>query len=237
MTDTVSAATAAMLTDLERLRTIGQNFANSSTAGYKAEYAVNAPGDARFAQLMNADPAALVQLALDERAGALRQSNRSLDLAIEGSGYFQVETPAGVRYTRRGDFALGPDGLLQTPEGHALLGEGGAIRLNSDQVRIDRDGTLRQDERVLGRLAIAVFDDSAGLVHESGGLYRASAEPTAQPAAPVAVRQGYLEAANVQPVAEMVRMMETVRHFGLTAQALRANDEILESSISRLGQF
>lgn len=238
MTDTVSAATAAMLTDLERLRAVGQNFANSATTGYKAQYALSANGDPRFAEfLAGADPAELVQLALDARQGALRQTERPLDLAIDGAGYFQVETPQGVRYTRRGDFALSADGLLQTAEGFPVLGAGGALRLASDLVQIGPDGVLRQDERVLGRLAIATFDGSARLEHEGGGLYRSDMQPTLAADAAADVRQGYLEAANVQPVNEMVRLMETVRHFGLTAQALRANDELLETSISRLGEF
>lgn len=236
MTDAVTAATAAMLTDLERLRSIGQNLANTGTSGYKAEYAVNGEAQQRFTQLMGGDAAALVSVVLDERAGALRQTGRSLDLAIEGEGFFQVETAAGVRYTRRGDFTIGADGQLQTTEGYAVLGAGGAVRLASDAVRIARDGAMSDGDRAIGRLAIAAFESTDALVHEGNGLYRAGVEPAA-PDSGVAVRQGYLEAANVQPVAEMVRLMETVRHFGLTAQALRAHDEILQSSISRLGEF
>lgn len=238
MTDTVSVATAAMLTDLERLRAVGQNFANAATAGYKAQYALSTSADQRFAEILaGADPAELVQLALDSRPGALRQTERSLDLAIDGAGYFQVETPRGVRYTRRGDFTLSADGLLKTADGFPVLGAGGALRLVSDLVQISRDGVLRQEERAIGRLAIAMFEGSARLEHEGGGLYRSDMEPALAADATAGVRQGYLEAANVQPVNEMVRLMETVRHFGLTAQALRANDELLETSISRLGEF
>lgn len=237
MSDIITTATAAMLTDLERLKSIGQNFANAATTGYKAEYAVNGVSPERFAQMVAADPAAAMQVALDERAGALRQTDRRLDLAIEGPGYFQVETPQGVRYTRRGDFTLGADGTLQTAEGHAVMGVQGALRLTSDVVQIGQDGALMQDERAIGRLAVAAFAPGGELVHEGDGLYRATAAPTSLNDGGASVRQGYLEAANVQPVAEMVRLMETVRHFGLTAQALRANDEILESSISRLGEF
>ena len=237
MTDALTAATAARLTDLERLRSIGQNLANTGTSGYKAEYAVNGEAQERFTQLMAAgDPAAMVNLVLDERAGALRQTGRSLDLAIEGPGFFQIETPQGVRYTRRGEFTLGADGLLQTAEGHAVLGAGGAVRLTSAAVGIARDGALSDGERAVGRLAIAAFESSDALVHEGNGLYRADVAP-GTPDGSIAVRQGYLEAANVQPVAEMVRLMETVRHFGLTAQALRAQDEIQATSISRLGEF
>lgn len=237
MTDTVSAATAAMLTDLERLRAVGQNLANTATPGYRAEFAVNPGAQQPFVELLGgADPAALVQLTLDTRAGALRQTDRPLDLAIEGAGFFRVETAQGVRYTRRGDFMLAPDGTLKSAEGYPVLAAEGEIRLTSDQVKVSQDGSLHQDERSLGRLALAVFDSSASLVHEGGGLYRTEATPRLGDEAG-AIRQGYLEAANVQPVAEMVRLMETVRHFGLTAQALRAHDEILESSISRLGEF
>lgn len=237
MSDTIAAATASMLADLERLRTIGQNFANAATTGYKAEYAVSKSHE-QFADVLAAgDPSALVQLAVDSRPGALRQTDRRLDVALDGPGYFQIETADGVRYTRRGDFQLGADGVLQTRDGHAVLGAAGVLRLVSDLVQIDRTGTVRHEDRLLGTLAAVTFAQPGDVVHEGNGIYRSDAVPASADPAATTIRQGYLEAANVQPVNEMVRLMETVRHFGLTAQALRAHDAMLEAGINRLGEF
>jgi flagellar basal-body rod protein FlgG len=237
MPDAIAAATAAMLLDLEELKSVSQNFANVNTTGYKAERAAGMdPAD--FAVLLRSgQPLPSGDASLDPRAGTLRPTGRKLDVAIEGTAFFQVQTSAGIRYTRRGDFQLGADGVLQTAAGDAVLGAGGAMRFKSDAFEIAADGTVREKGQVMGALALATFSNSSTLVRESGGLYSAE-QGQSQPAGPDArVRQGYLEAANVQPAAEMVRMMETVRHFGLAAQALRAYDQVLDASINKLGQF
>jgi flagellar basal-body rod protein FlgF len=243
MSDAVSAATAAMLADGERLRYISQNIANVSTAGYRAEQPLWT-GAGSFESLLVGDLASELQastaLLRDRRPGPMSQTGRGLDLAIEGDGYFEVATAAGPRYTRRGDFHLDASGRLVTAAGASVQGSGGDIILPGTDFTIDASGRIHKDDTVLGQIALVAFDDDRALVHEADGLYRGDAEQLRADFVNPAIthlRQGFLEMSNVQPMDETVRMIETVRHFGLSAQALRAYDQMLGTAISEMGNF
>ncbi|MDM4772904.1 flagellar hook-basal body protein [Solimonas sp. SE-A11] len=237
MTDIAALVTATLANDQERLRIIAQNLANASTPAYRAEIPV---GTGAFASLIDgSQPGSAVEAHRSQRQGAIQQTGRKLDLAIEGEGWFRVQAPEGVRYTRRGDFEMDPSGRVQTAQGLPLLAGSAPLSLPNMDFEIDAQGAVRVGSGVLDRILLAQADEDTQLVYVGEGLYAAAGElPIAAPEAGTAsIRQGAIERGNVDPLQEMVAMMQTVRHFGSSAQALRAYDQMLDAAINRSGDF
>src|SRR5262245_57415929 len=136
-------ALSGMQTRMEALDRLASDIANASTAGYKTERAGTAEAERPSfgAALQSAVDVAKGQAKLDLRSGALASTGRSLDVAIEGSGFFVIDTPAGPRYTRNGHLVRRDDGVLATDQGDGVEGASGPIRIGTDPVEIESDGT------------------------------------------------------------------------------------------------
>lgn len=238
MGDIAALAGATLSSDMERMRIISQNLSNASTPGYRAELAMPAGPERFAAALRGTEPPATPTPVRAERAGMLRETQRRLDLAIEGPGYFRLQTPAGVRYTRRGDFTMDASGRVLSQGGFPLLGENGELVLPGAEFEIDARGSVRIGSTSVARILLAMPQDEE-LSYLGDSLFAASEDlPMAAPeAGRAALRQGALENANVNPLQEMVSLMETVRHVGFSAQALRAYDQMLDASINQTGDF
>lgn len=240
MGDIAALAAATLSSDMERLRIISQNLSNASTPAYRAELPTPTNPE-RFAAALRGGP--LPQETAPVRtgkAGMLRETQRRLDLAIEGPGYFRVQTPAGVRYTRRGDFTMDAGGRVLSQAGFPLLGESGELVLPGGDFEIDPQGVVRIGSTPVARILLGMpQDQDQELSYLGDSLFAAQDDlPTAGPeAGRAALRQGALESANVNPLQEMVSLMETVRHVGFGAQALRAYDQMLDASINQTGDF
>lgn len=220
---------AALDGELERLRVIGQNFANAATVGYRAEISVR-PAVLFSTVLDNEPPATVLQSA---KLGALRQTSQTLDLALGGPGYFVLKSAEGYRYTRRGDFHVGTDGLVHSSKGYEVMGSGFGSLRNLDSIEIDHDGTLFDNGRPAGRIDVVEFGSDAVLVHEGGGVYSSTSAPDSSSSPDV--RQGYLEQSNVDPATETVQMMQVVRRVGMVTRAIRAYDSMLDAAVNELG--
>jgi flagellar basal body rod protein FlgG len=168
---------------LEELDRLAFDLANISTAGYKTER--------------------LAKRASDRDAFA-----RELD----GRGFFEIETPAGMRYTRNGSFQKGVDGVLTTIEGEPVMGEGGSITLGPGMVNIGADGTIKCGDVVVGRLRLVEFASEKDLIRESGSRFKAltGAEPSEIDARVVG---GALEQSNVSIVDRMAALTDLTRGF------------------------
>lgn len=236
MVDAIQISTSSLLSDMERMRLISQNLSNGSTPGYRAELS-NGRMPTRFDDWLAAEltpSAAVTRLQLQ---GTIQPTQHSLDLAIQGDGYFEIETDHGIRYTRRGDFRLDEDSQLVTPAGDRVVAATGSLRLPSPEVSIDTQGVVRHAGNDVGTVSIVTFANDQDLVYEGEGLYRAQAVPsTALDWSRTRVQQGALEASNVQPMQQMTDLMQTVRHLGFSAQALRAYDQILDAAINDVAQ-
>ena len=136
---------------------------------------------------------------------------------------------------RRGDMQLDGQGQLVSEHGFPILGDGGAIYLDNENVEISEAGVITIDDAPAGRLSIALFDAESRLIYEGGGLYRSDRPHIEDSDEQVQIKQGFLEASNVKPAQQMVSMIETTRHFALTQQALRGHDEMLDIAINTLG--
>jgi flagellar basal-body rod protein FlgF len=236
MSDAIAALSDAMRNDAETLRVIGQNVANMETTAYRREIAVLRPSfdqvtdDAR----VSVERALAVETVVDQRPGTLKSTSESLHLALEGPGFFVVETPDGEALTRRGDFRLDSESRLVTQVGLPVLGDNGVIHLDGATPQIAPDGAVRVNGNVVAQLRIAQVSPESQLTPIGGDLYLAAQLPDADSAA--RVRQGFLETSNVESTGEMIRLMETMRHFESVQRFVRGYDDMMGKAISELGK-
>jgi len=221
----------------QRMDVIANNIANMTTTGFKAESLLlePAPADAGTRR-----PLAFVQdigMMRETAEGAMTPTGNPLDLALEGPGYFVVDTADGLRYTRSGQFQLNPFGELVTAAGDPVLDDGGApIALPGDAktVVVAANGTISTDDGPLGRIGVVAFDDEQALRKIGGGLYRTDQLP--RPADGTRLVQGTLEGSNVQPILEMTEMMSTTRAYQSTQRMLDGHHELQRRAIEHMLQ-
>ncbi len=224
-----------------QLDVIANNLANLETSGFKsseslfeeylmpkAEASDALPGDEDISFVIDTGT---VQ---DFSPGPMRQTGNPLDVAIDGDGWFVVQTPDGERYTRNGGFLLDRDGTLVTPEGFRVMGDGGAITFDErdTSISIGTDGTISTDAGEKGRLRIAVFDDNDLLEPEGSSTFSAPVQPTV--AANPRVHQGMVEGSNVKPVVEITRMIEVTRAYTSLSSMLERIDDMRRNAIGVL---
>jgi flagellar basal body rod protein FlgG len=207
------SALTGMRARLDELDRLAADLANISTAGYKVERAGTLVSERDFATtLESAVDVVAGQTKIDFRPGTLANTGRDLAVAIDGRGFFVVQTPAGDRYTRNGSFSRRADGVLTTSLGEPVLGEDGEIRLGRGPITIEEDGTIKAGAAVAGKLEIVEFERDTDLVRESGARFRSIAGATPRPAAGKLLG-GVLEQSNASVVDLMAKLTEVSRGF------------------------
>jgi flagellar basal-body rod protein FlgF len=231
------SALSGMQTRLSELDRIASDLANISTAGYKTERDAKFAAERdRFTELLDAavdvTPAGSK---IDFRSGSLATTGRDLDVAIDGSGFFVIETEGGQQYTRNGSFTRRADGTLVTHDGQLVLGEGGPITLTPGAISISADGTIRSGATVAGKLQIVEFAEG-GLERVSGARFRA-AEGVSPTDASGRVISGALEQSNVNVIDRMVALTEANRAFeGLQKGVSILMNDIDARAIQEIGR-
>jgi flagellar basal-body rod protein FlgF len=221
-----------------QLDVVANNLANASTPAFKGERMIFAEYVAQ--KMPGNNSTSYVQdlgTARDASQGPLAQTGNPLDIALQGDGYFQVQTPLGVRYTRNGRFQLDPNGQIITASGYALLGAGGSpvtVPTNARDITVTHDGTVSTEQGAVGQIEVMKFADERALNPASGGLFVTDATPTA--ATNTEVRQGMIEQSNVQPIIEMTRMMNISRNFGFAKDFGDGESDRAKNAIDRLGK-
>jgi len=234
---------------LERqLDVVANNIANVNTTGYKndsslfEEFLTSGAHEDNF---VGSDRrVSFVQdrgTFRDFSQGALEQTKNPLDLAIDGSAFLVVQTPAGERYTRDGGLQLNNQGQLVTVAGNPVLGAGGPIvfQPTDHDVNVTADGTITVVEgngtadSVRGKLRLVSFADAQKMLKEGLNLYTAG-EGSPQPDTKSAVRQGFIEKSNVNAVAEMSRMIEVTRAYSQIATLLQQQSDLHKTAIQQL---
>jgi flagellar basal-body rod protein FlgF len=223
-----------------QLDVVANNLANMNTTGYKAERVLF--GD----YMMQAGAGDKVAFVLDKGTarnledGRLAATDNPLDLAIEGRGYFVVDTPQGQRYTRSGHFRLGPQGQLVTGDGLAVLDKSGKpITLTADDVdfRVNGDGSIVSKRGPIAVLDLVSFQSEQSLLKEGSNLYAAPDGTAAQPADNrVRVRQGMVESSNVVPIIELSNMLELQKTYQATRDFLDKDSDLRRRSIQSLAK-
>ena len=202
---------------MAEMRVVANNVANAATTGYRAEGVVFS----EFVADLGSGHESLSMARAGVREtdflqGTLSATGGTFDLAIEGDGFFLVQTPAGERLTRAGHFMPNAQGDLVTPEGYPVLDAGGAplfVPQGAGSVAIAADGTLSADGQPLGQVGVVMPNDPTGLLREDGVRFRADGGWL--PAEGARIVQGYLEESNVNPVAQIARMIEVQRAYEL----------------------
>lgn len=214
---------------------IANNIANMTATGFRAEALMFEPVVTDAGRRQNLAFVQDVGVVRDLRPGPMTATDNPLDLAIEGPGYFAIETAEGVRYGRSGQFRLSELGELVTVDGHPVLDDGGAtLALPADRgaITIATDGTVSTEDGVAGRIGVVGFADEQRLRKAGAGLYRTDQAPEPAPAARVV--QGMLEGSNVRPILEMTEMMATVRAYQGTQRLLDTHHELQRRAIERM---
>jgi len=234
----IYVALSGMRARFEQLDRLAADLANAETAGYKAERGGTAAVNRPFASVLDAAvDTAPTPPKIDFRAGMVADTGRDLDMAIDGSGFFVVETPGGPRYTRNGHFQRRADGTLTTSDGMVVSGENGPIKLGSGTATVKADGTVVSGGTPAGKLQVVNFDDTLTLSRAEAGRFRAADGVTPKPVAARMVRGGALEQSNVSVVERMAHLTEVSRSFDALRRGLSliAND-IDAKAISELGR-
>jgi flagellar basal-body rod protein FlgF len=218
-----------------RVDVLANNIANATTTAFKAEQLLLEPVIARAGTAQRLAFVQDVATVRDPSPGPLTATGNPLDLAIEGEGYFTIETADGVRYGRSGQFRLSDAGEMVTAAGDLLLDDGGAplaLPLGARTITLAPDGTLSTEEGVAGRIEVVGFADEQALRKVGSGLYVTDQAPEAVPGARLV--QGMLEGANVQPVVEMTEMIATLRAYQGTERLLETHHELQRRAIERM---
>jgi flagellar basal-body rod protein FlgF len=221
---------------MREMAVVANNIANVSTAGFRRESVVFSEYVAR----MDEDPSLSMAHAsgrhVDLTQATLAQTGGSFDFAIQGDGFFLIETPEGDRLTRAGAFTPGAEGELVTPDGYRLLDAGGApvfVPPDAKAVGLSQDGTLSANGQPIAQIGLWQPADPMALRHQSGTLFDGG---EIEPVENGTVLQGMLEDSNVQPVSEIARMIEVQRAYELGQKFLDAEDDRVRGVIQALGR-
>ena len=241
----------------KRLQIISNNLANANTVGYKMDHG----------QFQSIDPADLPASSTltgpemnisqaqsfwfefnsytDFTHGSLKNTANDFDLALIGKGFFCVQKPDGVHYTRKGDFTLNTDGVLVTRNGWPVMGDGGEITVNNKEnphqykkFSVDEEGNVSVDGKEIGSLRIVEFSEPYRLRKMGDTLFKpAENSPPAQEAQDFKVSQGFVELSNVDVVKMMTEMIEVLRGYESYQKVIRTSDEASARAINEVGKI
>jgi len=235
------AACTALISRTQALDTIANNLANASTVGYRAQHnvfssvlaAANSASDSPVNQAIN-NFGVLSGTDMDSSQGAMQKTGNPLDVAIQGSSYFVIQTPNGEMYTRDGSFQVSGRGELITASGDPVIGSKGTITVPPGTVTISNDGTISAKGAVAGKLKLVDFPPGTQLTC-AGQSYYSAPPKTAKDATDSSVRQGMLESSNVNPVSSMVELITAQRSTEMMQRALSMyNSEIDKTAVQDL---
>lgn len=247
-----------------RLDAISNNLANVDTAGYKKDITVSKSFPELLLRRTNLDgvyetPFGSAEAApvigklglgvetnenyTDFSQGSFRQTDQNTDIALGGKGFFAIQTPAGERYTRDGNFIIGKEGILLSKDGYPVLGEKGIIHVENDKFTVNEDGiiSLQEEDEVVDRLKLVRFDNERYLKKVGNNLYATNdiagnahiAEGSERPK----FLQGYMETSNVNVVNEMVRMIEVNRAYEANQKTITSEDSMMGTLWTKTAVF
>jgi flagellar basal-body rod protein FlgF len=222
----------------QRLATLADNVANINTVGFRAT-------EIKFQDVLQrsggtdvhyVDPGAEF---LSEKNGALAPTGNTLDFAIRGNAYFQVQTPSGPALTRDGRFSLTPTGNLVTVEGYSVLDAGGApiqVPTRSADISLGNDGSIQANGQRVASLGLFEANMNNGYQRVGGSAFIPSAGAQAVvDRIDAGVVQGFVEESNVNAIQEMTRLIMVQRNFEDVSATMQKNETSLDDAIKSLG--
>lgn len=259
-------AGTGMLTQRQKMDTVINNLTNMDTTGYKTDMVVTRSFEDLLLHRLNDDPAILGarkktniaslstgrpprtggqntgiyydEAVIDFTPGSMDTTGRLSDFAIQGDGFFTIQTPDGVRYTRSGNFQVDLNGNLLTQDGNYVVGtDGGMVNVGTGDFAVDSHGNIQVDGNNVGQLRIVQFPDTTVLRKQGGSLFYPYDGTQPNVMATPNVQQGMLETSNVDLGAEMADMLMTNRVYESSQRMLRMIDETLEKTVNTVAQF
>lgn len=230
-------AVSAQVALERRLETIADNIANMNTVGYRAT------GVSFEAEIAKAGETALNYVSpgsdyLSRRIGGLVKTDNPLDFAVQGDGWFGIQTPSGPAYTRDGRTRIDESGTLRTLSGAPILDAGGAPILvdgTAGPLTVSNDGMISQNGRQVSAIGLFEINPGASLRRaENSGVV------PDKPATPIldftqnGVAQGYVEGANVNPIEEMTKLISLTRNFDGVNSEVTQTESSMEDAIKSL---
>jgi flagellar basal-body rod protein FlgF len=240
MDNTLLVSLSQQLASYRSMDVIANNLANADTPAFKRESATfqecvekvqPAEGEA------GPQPISFVKdagTARDLSQGHMTVTNAPFDFAINGKGYFTIQTANGPRYTRNGHFTMDAGGRLTTQDGDPLQGDGGDITVAPEDgdIHVAADGTISGIKGQIGKLKLVSFDSEDALVKQGASLYSTDQQPK-DVEKPV-IQQGAVEASNVQPVLEISHMIQVMRAYQATANLTQSQEDLMRNAIDKL---
>ena len=242
MENTMYVALSRQSTLRRQMDVVANNLANMSTHGYKSgqmmfvEHLTKSKGGDN---LLTPKLAYVRDIATmtDTKPGAIEHTGNPLDIAIQGDGYFVVQTPEGERYTRNGRLQLDNTGQLVNQLGQPVLADGGAPMVfapEDTEIVVSKDGTVSTNNGELGKLRIVNFDNEQVLDRSSGAQFSTTEDNPAQDVEDPTVLQGAVEGSNVEPILEMANMISVHRAYDGVKSFIEREDERQRNMIRNL---
>ncbi len=235
MSNSIYTALSKQAGLMKELNSIANNIANASTAGYQREGYLFS----EYVQRLEQGDRSLSQTNVagrffDATPGSITRTGAPFDIAIEGDGYFLIETPRGERLTRQGSFLMDAEGQLVTLDGNRVLGDGGspvALPVGATNITIAQDGTIAADGAPVGKLGLVTAPQTV-LAREGDNLFRADEDY--QPVEFPKLRQGFIEESNVNAVIEVSRLIEVQRAYELNQQLMQDENERIKKTVDAM---
>jgi flagellar basal-body rod protein FlgF len=241
-------ATSGMLAGLLRHETIIHNLSNVQTVGYKADRATLTDfpslllneirqGEVRSEIGEAGTGVSLGTLKTDFEEGPFKLTEHPFDFAIAGDGFFRLDTPDGIRYTRDGRFHRDTDGGLINADGYRVIGVDGPITVPEGQLAVNPQGELFVGDSVVGQFSLARFENVEDLVKDGQTMFvNRDEEPQLMAASEVQIYQGYLEESNVDTAQAVTEMMSILRAYQASQRLVQFQDQINGQAANELGR-
>lgn len=225
-------AASGMKARMESLDMLANNIANSGTAGFKA--------DQEFYSVFRDELPVVDSRWTDFSQGTVMPTGNPLDLSLEGKGFFALNSPAGVVYSRGGSFRISGAGQLSTAEGYTLRNtrnNGQPIAVDPAQAfTVDREGIVRQNGQELGQIEVGNFEDAARSLSKLGNSYFSSGTAPATAAVGLTVRQGALEQSNVPVADAAIQLVGVMRQFEMLQRAMALGAEMNKRAVDEVSR-
>lgn len=237
---------SGMLAESLRADVTANNLANVNTAGFKKDFAILKDYAARPIKRINdgsEEPEIgtvgagtwVDSIATKYTQGIMHETGNSLDFALEGKGYFAVQTPSGTRYTRNGAFMRNSTGELVNTDGYRVMGQNGPINLDpsgqAGKVTVSQDARIFLDGVETDKFQLYSFANENRLRKDGSSLFNPPDGVDAEPAEPN-VKQGMIELSNVNVVSEMVSMIAGYRAYETDSKVVKTHDTLLDKAVN-----
>ena len=245
------AVASSGLTNMQKLEVTNNNLANVNTPGFKKQFVVTDQQkfeDTFAAAFEKLDPyakgdhqrtagATNIRSITDFTPGALKSTGNPLDVALrQPDHFFAIQTPDGIQYSRAGDFTIGADGNLSTPDGMQVIGGGGPIAIDGADIKIQANGDVTSGVNPIGAIQTVQITDLQKLERVGGNRFKLATGAPAPTAVDPQLETGALEMANVSAISSIVDMITANRGFEMYTRTAQTIDQLNQAAISQVGK-